>query len=1102
VLHIKFIIQKLPVLLYFVAFTLVLGQSEQLTKIEYYERYLAKPDYRKHAGKTSSFQDRKRSVLDKGNLVLRMSNAAIYGYDPWGLNHEFPAGTMLMNGCCTYQWTAGPIVGALKGGVPSVSVGTKYSARDHDEEFEPLPNYDAGYVDTDENIGIAFSDIPESWPDQWPIETALGDTFMSIIYNAAKVPVDTLFFPGVEPELGPKGFPDAPCGLGIQADREAYFVVTDNDPEYGNTFASNNGVGPLDIRIDIWVLNYSNTFGNDGFIFIQKMTNVGKDTLKDLYFGANTDPDTPEQGWNEWTDDLSMFITPNDPQIAEKLSDTTDAHLLENLAISWDPDDQSEGFKSSGIAWVGLKFLECTYYSNDGTTRPYGISAFHTVEWSNDTQSDVEAYNLQMLGGIEEPDNTTPHPSDIYNKPHSYGPDVTWIIAAGGPESVNSAGETVPALDVAPGESVVFTFADFVGINEADLLRNAKVFQSLYDNGCSSPQPPDQPLVRAVQDDKRIVLYWDKRSESSMDQVTGTNSFQGYRVYRSTDRGSSWGNVITDVNGNPTDIFQPLAIYDKVDGISGPHPMADPLIYYNLGSESGLQYTYIDENIINGYEYWYAVTAYDGPDNWAGATVDPMENSKSKDAYFSNDNTVALIPQAPPVGFKKGGIDNVTHSGYADATLTAIAADPFMVEMLGHSEITENDLVSKGYSYLVEFHTRIDTVDSSSEDISDWDTTYVNYWSMVNSSTGDIIVPEETDIVSEVQHVIDGFIPSFSHVVWDIEQEDSTVFIPLDTTTASGIPFGGLGHASANEATWWGYMSTLPSSSVGTLGGIPTISDLWNDLELRFTNTGSIASYYNILTLYGMQEIDTVRVPFELWDVENAQQLNIAAYQTLGTAKPEERIWTMDSLMVVDSVFVAGDTTLDTSWAYGYKLNTNFQFIPGYTSYSSENTLHYTEDTDQMGWVINWDKDDSFFNIGDKLRIYIPNPIIPGQDTYTITTTKDDYGLSRGDLDQVKVVPNPYVVTSVYEQLSFVKELHFTHLPMECVIRIYNNAGEMVQVLQHNPSSPGYRGPSVEAWNLMTYNNQDVAFGVYLFHVVSGGFDSGEEFIGKFAVIK
>ena len=126
-------------------------------------------------------------------------------------------------------------------------------------------------ISPESNIGIAFSDIQESWPNQWPVETAMGDTFMSVIYDASKVPSDTLYFPGVETALGPDGFPDAPCGIGVQADREAYFVVTDNDPDYGNTFASNNGAGPLDIRIDIWVLNYSNTFGNDGFIFIQKM---------------------------------------------------------------------------------------------------------------------------------------------------------------------------------------------------------------------------------------------------------------------------------------------------------------------------------------------------------------------------------------------------------------------------------------------------------------------------------------------------------------------------------------------------------------------------------------------------------------------------------------------------------------------------------------------------------------------------------------------------------------------------------------------------------------------------------------------------------------
>ena len=49
-----------------------------------------------------------------------MSNAAIYGYDRWGLNHEFPAGSMAKTGCCTYYWTQSPMVGALIDGLPSV----------------------------------------------------------------------------------------------------------------------------------------------------------------------------------------------------------------------------------------------------------------------------------------------------------------------------------------------------------------------------------------------------------------------------------------------------------------------------------------------------------------------------------------------------------------------------------------------------------------------------------------------------------------------------------------------------------------------------------------------------------------------------------------------------------------------------------------------------------------------------------------------------------------------------------------------------------------------------------------------------------------------
>jgi hypothetical protein len=608
--------------------------------------------------------------------------------------------------------------------------------------------------------------------------------------------------------------------------------------------------------------------------------------------------------------------------------------------------------------------------------------------------------------------------------------------------------------------------------------------------------------VRAKQDDHKIVLYWDKRSEQSIDPVTGNNMFQGYRVYRSTDRGSTWGNVVTDLNGNPTDIYQPLAVYDIADGISGAYTMSDPLVYYDLGSESGLQYTFIDENIVNGYEYWYAVTAYDGPDNWAGALVDPMENSKAKDATITDDNTVALIPQVSPAGLDKGGVTGITHHGLSTARFDAITADPFVVQILGHSEVTLDDLKSKGFTYQVDFHETIDSIDTSSGDAEYYDTTYTRFWSLVNLDNGDTIINNESDISSEVQHVVDGFIPSFSSATWEITGEDSTVFSPVDSSSASSIIFSGLGHPSASKKTWKSYLETLPSSSIGELGVDPMVSDLWNDLELRFTNEGSIASYYNILTLYGMQEIDTVLVPFELWDIENNRQLNLAVYQSVGTSKPEGNIWALDSVIVIDSLFSSSSVVLDTSWSFGFKLKTSFQFIPGYDDYSPNEKLHYAQDTDKLGWVINLDQQNTYFNSGDIFRIHIANPLLPGVDHYIISTSSDDYILEDGDLNNIKVVPNPYIVTSVYERVSYSKEVQFTNLPSECVIRIYNTSGDMIQLLQHNPSSPGYRGPSIEAWNLGTYNNQDIAFGVYVFHVVSGGFDTGKEFIGKFAVIK
>ena len=1019
-----------------------------ITKADYYDYYVAPAKGRipERLNRSMGYADRKLSVLDKGNMVLRMSNAAIYGYDRWGLNHEFPAGSMAKSGCCTYYWTQSPMVGALINGLPSVSVGVRGSVRDHEEEFEPLPGYDAGYADTDANIGIAFSDVPESWPALWPREKDPTGTFESVVYNADGSS-DTLYFPGIEPELGPGGFPDAPCGLGVQADREAYFVVTDNDPQEGNTFESNQGVGPLNVRFDVWVLNYSSTFGNDGLIFIQKMTNVGKDTLKDLYMGIAGDPDAPEQGGAEWTDDMALFITENDPHIAEKLVDTTDAHLLENFAIVYDRDDAVQGYLTSGVGWIGAKFLDLTKYNSDGTDTTYGVTNFYTFEYSQDAQSDAQAYNEQMTHGIQTPQNIEPNEFDIFQKPYSYGPDITWAIA-GGP------------MDVAPGEQVIFTFADFAGINETDLIRNAKLFQSLYDNNCATPKPPDQPVVQSSVDEGRVVLMWDDRSEFSIDPVTGNNAFQGYRVYRSTDRGNTWGTVITDVNGDPTDFYKPLAIYDYDDNQSGPHVMTDPLIYYNLGSNSGVKYSYVDNNIINGYEYWYAVSAYDGVDDWAGAPVDPMENPKAKNAFYSdNDNTIAIVAQKKAAGYTGGSIpETATHtSGKSDAILQLVPADAFVLDFLGDS-LSPQDFESKGYNYEVTFNQTIVG-----------DTATVNSWNMVNTSTGDIVVSNDTDVESgQLKHVVDGFIPVFSLGSWSVTSFDSAKQTN-NSDTIGAILFNGI-NPNSNDGTWAGFVENTPLDPQPS--DRPDSDLLQKDIEFRFTNDGSIATYFNAT----LSVIETIDIPFEVWSLEDNVKINAVIYMAAGSKPIYEE---------------------DAENPSHYKFIKNFFVMPVYEDYTGVGMADYYTNTN-IGWMFQFNKNETLFQPGDVYNIYFRNPLSPGNDVYHIETTANAYTVTDSILEEIVVVPNPYNATSVYEHIAFIREVQFMGLPEQCLIRIFNTAGELVQVIKHDVNSPGYRGPSIEAWDLRTYNNQEVSFGVYVFHVIA----NDKEFTGKLAVIK
>ena len=139
---------------------------------------------------------------------------------------------------------------------------------------------------------------------------------------------------------------------------------------------------------------------------------------------------------------------------------------------------------------------------------------------------------------------------------------------------------------------------------------------------------------------------------------------------------------------------------------------------------------------------------------------------------------------------------------------------------------------------------------------------------------------------------------------------------------------------------------------------------------------------------------------------------------------------------------------------------------------------------------------------GDIVTIKLDKPFLSNDIAeFTTKAAHMDKVQAKTDLDNIKVVPNPYTVTNSWEPLNPYstgrgpRELHFTHLPQECTIKIFNIQGQLVQTLEH--SSTIWDG--TEIWDMLTKDKLDIAYGVYIYHVDAPGI--GEK-IGKFAVIK
>jgi hypothetical protein len=99
-------------------------------------------------------------------------------------------------------------------------------------------------------------------------------------------------------------------------------------------------------------------------------------------------------------------------------------------------------------------------------------------------------------------------------------------------------------------------------------------------------------------------------------------------------------------------------------------------------------------------------------------------------------------------------------------------------------------------------------------------------------------------------------------------------------------------------------------------------------------------------------------------------------------------------------------------------------------------------------------------------------------------------------LAEVRVVPNPYNPAALYNQQVFPgpPRVQFVNLPSEARVKIFTASGDLVRELEKPPDP----GDDSVVWDLKNHNQEDVAPGIYIYYVESGG----ERIWGHFVIAR
>ncbi|MBT4714791.1 MAG: hypothetical protein HOB84_08465 [Candidatus Marinimicrobia bacterium] len=628
-------------------------------------------------------------------------------------------------------------------------------------------------------------------------------------------------------------------------------------------------------------------------------------------------------------------------------------------------------------------------------------------------------------------------------------------------------------FNLAAGDTTHFSFAVIMGDPPSntetfdtppDLAKNAEMAQIMYDLKYQGFSPPDAPTVSAVADDGRVTLYWDSKAETSKDIVTGIEDFEGYKIYRSTDGGSTWGNphndVIYNTNGQAVG-WTPLAQFDltaeedeDLYGLeyAGPDPVAP---WFNLGENTGLEHRYVDNDVLNGVTYSYSVVAYDiGMDTLQNSYTNPtgewdplesLENFRGNSPFLPQ--FVNVTPDARP--------SNAPESWGLDLAPWTVGTGEVEVIPTNPAEVEVNT-----NTYFITIDAEPDCYPPN----TDCNNPYYHLnptYTVVDSATGDTVLTE----------------------------------LEIGTSTMFSEVWGGFQF----------YLENSPDPSVDTVYWQNKGSDEAPQYNIQMGfNTHPFACDYEIRWDWENPNDDMImfpntNMPFRIMNTSFGEDLNNDGLLDEGEDINNNNV--LDPYReVMLFVFSAGipETSPDPNYPR-FRSNEKISFIEKYVEGYDSSAVN----TQTWNIIMSWDTTRTFSGnptirhaeTGDVTHLSIDKPYEDGDMfTFRAASVTEMSEVTQSILDKVMVVPNPYIVTADWETDVNHKSLHFTHLPDECVIKIFTLTGELVYTILHNDIFSGQ-----EEWNLRSMNRQEVAPGLYVFVVET---PNHEKQVGKFAVIR